>query len=54
MDKQISVAELVRGYFPDASDKECEYIVWEKTAFPLVSVETLCKQLQDYKDQRGG
>lgn len=52
MEKQITVMQLVKEYFPEADEKECEYILWEKTAFPLVSVETLCKQLQEYKDQR--
>jgi hypothetical protein len=43
---------LVREYFPDATDKECDYILWEKTEFPFVKSEVnLRKQLQDYKDK---
>ena len=26
--------ELVREYFPDATDEEADYILWEKTGFP--------------------
>ncbi|MCF7618583.1 hypothetical protein [Bacillus sonorensis] len=41
--------DLVRKYFPDANDKQCDFILWEKTAFPLVPVETVEKQLQEYQ-----
>ena len=41
--------DLVRKYFPDASDKTCDSILWEKTAFPLVGVEIVEKQLQEYQ-----
>ncbi|WP_303752923.1 hypothetical protein [Bacillus velezensis] len=39
--------DLVRKYFPDANDKQCDFILWEKTAFPLASVETVESQLQE-------
>ncbi|GIN35710.1 hypothetical protein CHCC14600_2579 [Bacillus licheniformis] len=38
--------DLVRKYFPDANDKQCDFILWEKTAFPLVLAEIVEKQLQ--------
>lgn len=41
--------DLVRKYFPDANDKQCDFILWEKTAFPLVPAETVEKQLQEYQ-----
>ncbi|KUL16228.1 hypothetical protein RFN66_03565 [Bacillus paralicheniformis] len=41
--------DLVRKYFPDANDKQCDFILWEKTAFPLVPVETVEKQLREYQ-----
>lgn len=40
--------DLIRRYIPDADDKRCEFILWEKTAFPLVPVETIkgsCKNM---------
>ena len=26
--------DLVRQYFPDATDEECDFILWEKTGWP--------------------
>lgn len=42
---------LVREYFPNASDKQCDFILWEKTAFPFTGEETIRKHLQEYKDE---
>lgn len=41
--------DLVRKYFPDANDKQCDFILWEKTAYPLVSAETIENQLREYQ-----
>lgn len=30
----INIREVVREYFPDATDDFIEYIVWEKTGYP--------------------
>lgn len=30
----MKVLEVVREYFPDASDEEIDWIVWEQTGFP--------------------
>lgn len=51
--------ELVKKYFPDASDLEVEFILWEKTACPIACVSTVERQLQEYKKEledrdRGG
>ncbi len=43
--------DLIRKHFPDADDNRCEFILWEKTAFPLVSVETIERQLQEYAEE---
>lgn len=52
MKKEMTVIDLVKEYFPDADEKECEYIIWEKTAFPLDNVENIRKQLQNHKNER--
>lgn len=39
--------DLVRKYFPDATDKDCDFILWETTAFPLVPAEEVERQLQE-------
>lgn len=30
----LSIADIAREYFPEASDSELEGIVWERTGFP--------------------
>jgi len=51
--------ELVREYFPDASDEQAEYILWRETGFPCFwrlgedgATPEACyrKQLQEFKD----
>ena len=50
--------EVVREYFPDATDEECERIIWEKTGWPSfwnipkdgqTAEECFRKQLGDFK-----
>lgn len=43
----MTYRELVLEYFPEASDKEIEHILWECTAFPFCGIETLREQLQN-------
>ena len=43
--------DLVKEYFPDASDDEADYILWEFTTFPMVQGEDeLRKQLQKFRE----
>ena len=51
--------ELVKEYFPDASDEEANDILWGKTGFPSffnipkdgATPEACCrKQLQEFRD----
>lgn len=42
--------DLVRKYFPNASDEECDFILWERTAFPVSSIETIEKQIIEYRN----
>jgi len=30
----MTAGDIVREYFPDATDDECEFILWEKTGYP--------------------
>jgi len=46
--------DLVKKYFPNASEKECDFILWEKTAFPLCDLETVERQLQEFNQSIGG
>ena len=43
--------DLVREYFPKATDEEVEFILWEKTAFPFASEATLREQLALFRDR---
>jgi hypothetical protein len=40
--------DLVRRYIPDASDQLCDFILWEKTAFPLTNVEEVEEQIKEF------
>lgn len=43
---RMSWADLVREYFPDADDEMCDYILWERTCYPIGSLEQVKHQLQ--------
>lgn len=43
--------DLVRQYFPDATDKQCSFILWECTPFPCCGVDTVKEYLQEYKNK---
>jgi len=44
--------ELARFYFPDCTDDQLGYVLWEFTAFPLAGVAHVAKQL-DHAARRG-
>ena len=39
--------ELVKKYFPNISDEEADFILWEKTAFPMGGLEMVEEQLKE-------
>ena len=39
--------DLVRKYFPNASEEECDFILWNRTAFPMASAEAVEKQIKE-------
>lgn len=58
----MTVDDIVREYFPHASEEEVEHIVWGHTGFPAfwniptdgaTPEECFRKQLQTYKDGGG-
>lgn len=44
--------DLVRKYFPDTSNEEADFILWEKTSFPLGDLEQIEEQLKQYKENK--
>lgn len=48
-----TILDLVREYFPDASEDEADFILWERTAFPMNSVDGLRTQLAEFKQAVG-
>jgi hypothetical protein len=44
--------DLIRIYFPNATDEYCDYILWEKTTFPLGSFENLERQIKEFAMQQ--
>jgi len=54
--KDKTFGEVVREYFPNASDDEVGFILWEKTGYPCFwetdNTETcLRKQLREFKEE---
>jgi hypothetical protein len=44
--------DVVRKYFKDATDKECHFILWEKTAFPCARAEFIEAQIKELAESR--
>lgn len=41
-----SAVRVIQFYFPDKSDEECDYILWEETCFPF-SNEVMLEQIYE-------
>ncbi|MEK6280290.1 MAG: hypothetical protein AABN95_08025 [Acidobacteriota bacterium] len=41
--------ELVREMFPDATEDEADFILWERTAFPFNDIEGTRAQIMEFK-----
>lgn len=41
---RFSAVKVVKFYFPDKSDEECDFILWEETCFPF-SNEVMMEQI---------
>lgn len=50
MDKQLTGNDLVREYFPEASDDFCEMVLWGQTCFPC-RVGTFEQSLEHWRLQ---
>jgi hypothetical protein len=55
----MNAYEIVREFFPNAHDEECEYIIWEKTGYPqfwnipkdgATPIECFRTQIKQFKD----
>ena len=50
MNTEKTYLDLVREYFPDSSDKVADWILWEKTPFPMrMDEESIREYLVEYK-----
>jgi len=58
-ENKMKWVEIVKEYFPDASDEEANDILWGETGFPCfwrlgkdgaTPIECLRKQLQEFRD----
>lgn len=44
--------DLVKKYIPNANDEDCEYILWNKTPFPiLMDVEVIKSYLKKHVEE---
>lgn len=34
-ENKFTMIDVVKYYFPNYDDKTCDYIIWEKTCFPM-------------------
>jgi hypothetical protein len=46
IDNQFRGIDLVKYFKPDLSDEECDYILWQKTCFPM-SLKRTIEQLNE-------
>ena len=44
--------DLVLKYFPNISDDEIKFILWEKTCYPFGDIEIVEKQIKQYKEEQ--
>jgi hypothetical protein len=42
--------DLVREYIPNATDEFADWVLWERTCFPMGSVAAVRQHLQEFKD----
>lgn len=46
IENKFNPIDCVKYYFPEYTDKMCDYILWEETCFPM-SMKTTLKQLHN-------
>lgn len=51
IENDFTPMDCVRYFKPEASDQECDFILWEKTCFPA-STETMIAQLNQYFEEQ--
>lgn len=45
----MTTYELVRTFFKDATDEECDFFLWETTCYPMGSYSIWLRQLRSNK-----
>lgn len=51
---KLTCLDFVRKYIPGISDEYADFILWEKTCFPMGDKETIEKQIKEFaKTLRG-
>ena len=45
---KFSMIDACKYYFPDWSNEECDFVIWEKTCFPMSTVTALSQLYQLY------
>ena len=49
---EMTWVDLVRKHIPNATDEECNYILWNLTCFPLCSAEMVEAQIVELTLER--
>ena len=49
---KMSPMDVVKHYFPDISENEADFIIWEQTCFPMDHIEFTEQVYELYKKQQ--
>ena len=49
---EMTWRDLVRKHIPNATDEECNHILWNLTCFPLCGAEEVQRQLAELAEER--
>lgn len=43
----MTTHDVVRAYYPEYDDRECHWVLWEKTAYPACDMEYAEEQIAE-------
>jgi hypothetical protein len=48
----VNLFAVVREYFPNATDDECGFLIWNRTPYPMGRLENIRECLANFKSAR--
>ena len=46
--------DYIKEFFPDVTEQQADFILWEKTAFPMGGKEMVEKQIRELAEKTNG